>query len=411
MQTKIDKYFESKGIKTIFNCLGNNEKLVRAYVGNFRLDADSHKSHNSQHTKVNTYNKMWTIQPRHKMTGFENLKAQDSILRNSLSKYIFESQHSPLFLVKNDEHDIKLNYKHELIDFVKNIENPLLYLSGGVDSELVACAMIEAGIRFNVVIFEWINNGNHIINGSEIFYAYKFCKNHGIIPTIKQVNIEKLWESEYFKRLSIETQIQSPHLVTYVHAVKAMSVEYSNATHVFGGEVKFKSNYKLDNGEDSNLVWLDKLLPAYNGNQYIDYAGNGQSAYARLVYWGASAFGGNQAGKYFISLQSFPNPVEEGLWTDTPSVLYEERVTYWVYSEGLAGTIGVTPAVAPSDWQIIPNTGFPPLNLPCEVNCSAASYGSYNYGLVTFEIEVRVVGETTPVQASSISLGVYTATF
>jgi hypothetical protein len=411
MQTKIDKYFESKGIKTIFNCLGNNEKLVRAYVGNFRQDTDNHKSHNSQYTKVGTYNKMWTMQPRHKMTGFELLKDQDQKFRKSVQNYIMESQNSPLFLVNNDEHDNSLSYKQALIEFVKTIENPLVYLSGGLDSELVACAMIEAGVRFNVVIFEWTNNGNHIINSQEIFHAYRFCKKHGLIPTIRQINIEKLWDSDYFKRLAIDAQIQSPHLVTYTHAVKVMSLEYPNSTHVFGGEVKFKSNYKLDNGEDSNLVWLDKLLPAYNGNTYQANAATCDDAFVRLFYYGAN-FGARVRGEYGIQLSNVPNLVETGFWTDTPSAAYERRVTNITLNSGTTGLYQTQPAVGstPQAWTLITSAGLG-LNIVAEAYVFTPGYGSFYFISATFDIEVRVVGETTPVQASNITLNAFADCF
>lgn len=399
MQTKIDTYFANKGIKTIFNCLGNNEKLIRAYVGNFHEDINKTKTHNSQENKIGTYNKLWTIQPRHKFTGFEQFKEQDQNFRSNIQKYIIESQHSPLFRVDNDEHDSKLSYKEALIQFVKTIEKPLVYLSGGVDSELVACAMIEAGVKFDVVIFEWTNNGNHIVNANEIFHAYRFCKKHGIIPNVKQINIEKLWASEYFKRLAIDLQIQSPHLVTYAHAVKTMTIEYLNSTHVFGGEVKFKSNYKLDNGENSNLVWLDKLLPGYNGQSYAASFVGGDSILVQISLAYRALF---SPGTWVITDNQLPGARDTGYYTDTPSVPYEFRIPYWnlLASEGF---YTVQPSAAPSAWTSV---GSSPLGaaIVCGLSVPGPGYGATNYASVYFDIELRVIGETTPVQASNLTL-------
>lgn len=394
MQTKIDKYFAQKGIKTIFNCLGNNERLVRAYVGNFREDADRHYLHNSQHTKIGTYNKLWTIQPRHKMTGFELLDKHDTKFRNSINKFIVEPQYSPLFLINNNEHEKTLSYKQELINFVKTIENPLVYLSGGVDSELVACAMIEAGVKFNVVIFEWTNNGNHIINGSEIFHAYRFCKKHGIIPTIRQINIEKLWDSDYFKRLAIDIQIQSPHLVTYAHIIKSMSLDYPTSTHVFGGEVKFKTNYLLDNGDNSNLVYLDKLVPGYDGKTYEDtfVGGSSDITNLRLVYAGYN-------GSWFVDSYTVGPFLESGNWTDTPAVQYEFRIA--TISGNGSGSYSSTPD-STTGWTTI-FQGLFAFTQICNLTAGAPGYGQVNNATFTYGIEVRVLGETTPVQSSTIT--------
>ena len=400
MQTKIDKYFSQKGIKTLFNTLGNNETLVRAFVSNFYEDTKAHKSQKSQYSKVGTYNKMWTIQPRHKMTGFESLESLDNQFRSDIQKYIVESQHSPVMLVHNDEHDKSLSYKQELINFVKTIENPLVYLSGGVDSELVACAMIEAGIKFDVVIFEWTNNGNHIINSSEIFHAYRFCKKHGIIPNIKQINIEKLWQSDYFKRLGIELQIQSSHLLTYVHAIKTMCIEYTNSTHVFGGEVKFKTNYTLDNGNQSNLVWLDKLVPGYNGNGYsASFVGSSSVGVQISLFYRAGLF---SPGTWLVNDNQSAGNQAEGAWTDTPAVPYEFNITYWNLLAS-DGSYTVIPASAPSGYAPITQSGLGITQI-CSVIVPGPGYGGTNYASVAFDISVRVIGETVPVQASSINL-------
>lgn len=400
MKTKIDKYFENKGVKTIFNCLGNNEKLVRAYVGNFYKDVQKTNLENSQHLKISNYSKLYTIQPRHKMTGFEFLKKEDAQFRKDVSQFITEPQYSPLFLVNNDEHDSQLSYKKELLDFAKTIQKPLLYLSGGLDSELVANAFLEAGIRFDVVIFEWTNNGNHIINSSEIFHAYKFCKKHGIIPIIKQINIEKLWASNYFKKLSILLQIQSPQLVTYAHMIEMMSLEFINSTHVFGGEVKFRTNYYLDNGNKSNLVFLDKLVPSYDGQTYVDsfVGSDSEIADIRLIYAGFN-------GSWYIDSYHVGPFLASGNWTDTPGVLYNYNVTSVVINSNYPSSINViSPPSGPTGWNVISYPGAPLATVQvARVTVGSPGYGESYYASATFYISVRVSGETVPVQDSSVT--------
>lgn len=399
MQTKIDKYFAHKGIKTIFNCLGNNEELVRAYVGNFRDLTDSHSLKHSNHNKMQAYFRLFNLMPRNKMTGFEALHNQEAKFKLKVQKYILDSQHSPLFKIDNNEHDKKLDYKQTLLQFVSQIENPLLYLSGGADSETVASAFLASGKKFNVVIFEWVDNTSHIINASEIFYAYRFCKNNNIIPIIKQVNVEKLWESNYFQRLAIDTQILSPQLVTYAHMVNMMSIDMPHATHVFGGEVKFKTNYVLESGENSNLVWLDKLLPGYNGQSYAASFVGGDSILVQITLAYRALF---SPGTWVITDNQLPGARDTGYYTDTPSVPYEFRIPYWnlLASEGF---YTVQPSAAPSAWTSI---GSSPLGaaIVCGLSVSGPGYGATNYASVYFDIELRVIGETTPVQASNLTL-------
>lgn len=286
--TKIDKYFEKKGIKTVFNCLGATETLTRAFVGNYHKFIDS-KSKKSHFEKYFIYNTLYDILPREKQTGFESLETLDRQFRNDIEEYIIESQFTSLDCIGNDEHDTDLNYKNVLIEFVKTVENPLLYISGGADSEVMARAFLQSGNAAKFVIFEWLNNKKHIINAQELFYAYKFCKEFNIVPIIQQVNVEELWATDDFKKLAIETQIQSPQIVTYVYMIKHMGNILPSCTHVFGGEVRFRTNYTADNGLQSNLIYLEKQYPSFQNCYYqCSEDGGGFGANANLTMYFAS---------------------------------------------------------------------------------------------------------------------------
>lgn len=394
--TKIDKYFAKKGIKTIFNTMGSNETLIRAYVTNFHKSVDNTRRKFSNHNKISDYSKMYSFQPRHKMTGFENFKSNEEQFKKDVGKFIIESQFSPIQLINNDEHDLDLNYKTQLIEFCKTIENPLLYLSGGMDSELVANSFIEANVPFKVVVFEWLDNNNFVRNRNEIFHAYKFCTKHNIIPIIKQIHIEKLWSSKEFKNLSIDIQILSPHLVTYAHVINLMSMEMPTVTHVFGGDVKFRTNYELDNGQQSNLVWLDKIVPSYDGRTYnVNWAGYQSSAQIALYAFGPlSGSSGSWAIAGSPESAFDPNGGDfDGPFTDTPASYYEFK-----------STANVIDSVGP--YQVFPLSSYTLNDLyvsPASQTSFAPPYYNYNYLTCEWLIDCRVYGETTPVQSSSLT--------
>lgn len=407
MKTKIDKYFEKKGIKTVYNCLGANERLIRSHLSNFNSTVDRFKNHHSNFNKLQIYTKMYKMNERHKMTGFENFKTQDNFFRREITPFIIEAQHSPLFAIDNNDNHILYDYKTELKNFVKTIDNPLLYLSGGLDSELVAYAMLDAGVNFKTVIFQWIKNGN-IENISEVSHAYAFCKQHNINPIIKSVEVEKLWKTQYFKNLAIDLQILSTQLVTHSHMINLMSQEEPNVTHIFGGEVKFKTNYYTDNGERANLVWLDKLTPAYNGDTFFaQYVGASSGASIGLYYnddgsWLIEGFGGDPV--QILAVNSVNGAPSFGTWTDTPATVYEARVLYWNLIDSNL-TYNVYPNYAPYPWQTIGGGYGNPYEI-CSLTVFAPPAFTTNYATVYFDIEVRVVGETTPVQASNLTLEV-----
>jgi len=284
-QEKIEKYFAKKGIKVIFNTLGHTPNLVHSFVSDYRGVVDKSKSKKSEHVKIATYSDMYTFEVRPKLTGFESLKHKDQKFRQNIQKYITESQFSPSLLIDNIELNKTKSYKVLLSESLEKIENPLLYLSGGMDSQLVANAFLEKNIKFKTVVFEYVDNIGNPKNFDDITSAYKFCRRNGIIPEIVQINIDRLWDSEEFKKLAIDTQYTSPQLVTYAYMVELIAEKYPDVTHLFGGEVKFRTNYDKENGEIANVILLEKIVPAYNGQIYSNGGGCGDATTQSLYYY------------------------------------------------------------------------------------------------------------------------------
>lgn len=397
----IDSYFEKLGIQVVYNCLGHNEDLIYSFVSDYGHFLNSFSTQ-SNHIKPSLYQNIYNIKYRIKSTGFERVSNLDRDFRNNIRNFITKPQYSPLLLIEKEEISNFGNYKERLNQFTSNIKNPLLYYSGGMDSEIVALSFLEKHKSFKMVVFEWIDNRENIINLYDLQRAYSFCREHGIIPIIKQINIETLWESTEFKNLAIDIQIASPQLVTHAYSILLMNQELPNVTHVFGGEVRFK-NYLLDNGNTANLVFLDKLLPGYNNQTYVaDSYLTCDNSQLQLVY-------DRDDGIYYIikTEMGVTSTLDTGNWLDiinvSPSTQFERRITNVVTYPTIGSNAGtVFPAGPyPSAWQTITN---PPLNmfLMCELYQINAGTGQYLESDAIFDIEVRVVGQSAPVQSSNI---------
>jgi len=91
------------------------------------------------------------------------------------------------------------SFRQECIEAVKAMRNStdkqlLINLSGGVDSEMIARSMLEAGIDFEVQIWEFNNN----LNDHDISYAHKFCDEYNIKRSIIKLDIEQFLQKEIF---------------------------------------------------------------------------------------------------------------------------------------------------------------------------------------------------------------------
>jgi hypothetical protein len=177
--------------------------------------------------------------------------------------------------------------------------------------------------------------------------------------------------------------------------IEMMSVKYPHSTHLFGGEVRFKSNYIMDNGDHANLVFLNKVSPVgYNNVVYEDNY-DGFQAGLDLNYFGSTgdfqivSFGGNPSG----------SPLS-GLFTTTPAFQYQFRISsvnILINSPG-GGQTSYTPIGPDPTYANIPSLGAS----LCGV-VATTSFGLTTIG-VQFGLEVRSTTEPAIVVASTIAL-------
>ena len=159
--------------------------------------------------------------------------------------------------------------------------NPIfLYMSGGIDSEMVACALLDSHRPFTPVIFQWADTKGNIQNARDTEYAFRFCQKHGLTALVETVDLETLWRSAEFEHLQSAIKIASPQLATHVWMVEKMNATYPNKCHLFGGEVRYQVSYPGRTNENAFLVTLGKVVPAFNNYAYVTWA-IGELAYTQ----------------------------------------------------------------------------------------------------------------------------------
>jgi len=161
-----------------------------------------------------------------------------------------------------------LDFKAACIDVAKKIrystKSPLyLFYSGGVDSEIMILAFLEAKINFNTVVLKFSNG----YNDHDLFYALNFCKKYHIDPIIINIDIEDLFDSKGYEKY-FPIYCLSPIMHTTI-----VGMEKVDGYPVLGsGDLFIGRNLSPDDIKKYALPWEQKWL-LYDG-QYENYDGN-----------------------------------------------------------------------------------------------------------------------------------------
>jgi hypothetical protein len=120
-----------------------------------------------------------------------------------------------------------------------------LFYSGGIDSEVMVMAFIDAGVPFDCVI---IDMGTEI-NGHDTAYAYKFCNQHSIsYQTVKVDPIEFVNTNQHFL-YNQEYQVKQLAMMIVMRALDMLS---KDDIYLLGGEIFMTREIDLDQFYSSN---------------------------------------------------------------------------------------------------------------------------------------------------------------
>jgi hypothetical protein len=386
------QYFANLGIDVEFNTIGRNNDLIQAYIANTQSLVSIEQHQISENIKFACYSQFYTFAPRQKFTGFENFKEQDIAFRIANSDIIVQPQVRPCLVT--EKNPSSNTYKETLISSFSDFTKPIiLYLSGGLDSELLALALLEAGKPFTPVIFCWTSN-DAVKNQAEVQFAFDFCAAHNLTPIIKSIDVSSLWSSSVeFKQLSVDIQIVSPQLTTHAYMVLLMNSEIPNAQHLFGGEVRYRTNYLKDDNSLANIILLGKVAPGYNGNLYTRANASAKPVNVRLNLSSSGAWNIVTGG---IGLTT-GSPLS-GTWAVAPLAVggYEYRITAVSGSATGLGIITPDPIDAPTAWSAISGGDI--------ASCELPDFESGVHADGTFYIEIRPTAFPAQVMSSSVEL-------
>jgi hypothetical protein len=67
--------------------------------------------------------------------------------------------------------------------------NVIISFSGGIDSELIICAFLDAGLEFDVYLMKYVDTNGNMLNTYDYSYAKAFCINNNIKPIEDTVHV------------------------------------------------------------------------------------------------------------------------------------------------------------------------------------------------------------------------------
>ena len=109
-----------------------------------------------------------------------------------------------------------------------------LFLSGGVDSENIANILLKCNIRFTPIIVTF-SHQNKILNDYDIKYAFDFCKQHNITPTVVDIDIIDFFNTGKVMKYCRAYDCVSPQFAPILHAFEQIegNIIYSGHHKIF----------------------------------------------------------------------------------------------------------------------------------------------------------------------------------
>jgi hypothetical protein len=116
-----------------------------------------------------------------------------------------------------DFSNLTIMNKSDAIDYnvkciVEKYDNLFVSFSGGIDSEFVVKSLYERNIAFTPIIVDFI------LNSAEVWYAYKWCYDHNIVPYVIKLSLNEVHDK--FSRLAIK------YNTAFISALDFVVLEY-----------------------------------------------------------------------------------------------------------------------------------------------------------------------------------------
>jgi len=137
----------------------------------------------------------------------------------------------PCMTYRLDNSEFKVNFhpvsrpvqtlKQELINTANYIRNStgkdlVVSSSGGIDSEIVCRAFLDAQIPFRMFIVEFDNGRNE----HDVAYAHKFAEIHGIEKIIYKIDMDDFFNHDIYKYVKQGYRSQAPYRYFQIHILE-----------------------------------------------------------------------------------------------------------------------------------------------------------------------------------------------
>jgi asparagine synthetase B (glutamine-hydrolysing) len=201
----------------IFSFLTTSRSAINAFVAS-AVNRITDYTRESNVVKLGIYQESFDLVPREKYTGFEKYSELDQSVRLRLSEYLGDRDTQVVYEEYNKcSEEPAVNFREALVEQAKTLKGKtnIVYLSGGIDSEIVAMSFIDAQVAFHPIIYTWIDSQGVVLNDFDTKFAVDFCTRNNLKPILCDLNIEQFWSSEEIFEYADKYLCSSPQILTY----------------------------------------------------------------------------------------------------------------------------------------------------------------------------------------------------
>jgi hypothetical protein len=148
-----------------------------------------------------------------------------------------------------------------------------LCLSGGIDSELMVCAFIEANVEFDISILKYLDPYGEILNAQDFSNAIIFCNKHNLDFIIFPIQIVDDLVSrrylDYYIEDMPETHFLLPTLYTQAYMIQTLNT-MGCAAIMGSDQVEIKNNNQGDPCIGESLFSLGLAAPTWAHHKKLE---------------------------------------------------------------------------------------------------------------------------------------------
>jgi hypothetical protein len=149
----------------------------------------------------------------------------------------------------------------------------MLCLSGGIDSELMVCAFLDAGVNFKAMVLKYVDRYKNCINVQDYNNAMKFCNTYNINPLEITLDIVTDIIDGAYKQYYIDS-VPETHFLLPTLYTQSFMIELCNKMGVLpvmgSDQIELKTNSQGDVCIGETLFSLGLAAPTWAHHKGLD---------------------------------------------------------------------------------------------------------------------------------------------